>query len=990
MARVLNVHVLSPGGDKYVGFARKKARILNATRERLGMPAIEKVFQDSGFSIKIRCDGLTDRIQITGGAAKDTILLSSDAAIWGYNHISNTFAKKARVGGELYQTSPTRLDFTGTGLQATGGKVSTYEGIPLASASMIPSHNIGAFIFENTLSTYKNGYADLLILDSAVTWDSVFFKLSEIGLIGYRQDMWNLASGPEAWRVDPNSPLGADVYWRWTPHIWYPDRNNSQGLQAALYYGQYVGSVYGPASEIKAHFGCIMEPRGGNAEGYCEVLSEVDGEVINRGFFYSSLWEAPRDFSLAFDIGTFDTKFTQHTYSESTIKPEFTIEYADLFTDQSSKVNIYWWGGQGTVQGIVSYNAIGEYAIHRRTGFIRQIKVGEGYIDHTVSSDGNLVAIMTGSGGIVTAIWVYDIAADAELRSSTKPQVGQATNGEFIPTQIAAAGEILPYEAPPAPFLATVRDSYLFTGSLGGMLFPFPPNEGATVSGWKLSIDSDGEARGFLWKDTCWENAKFYRFVESEELPAQETLPKLIYYNPDTDNTALNEYAIADFSSEGYPVEPTGAVPEGYELYERDDTLIVVQEATFGCLELSKNASPPFVWSGDFEDADGCILFKPSPSCAPPEVSVVDACGLTASITGAVSTECCAVIPEFTSTPDPDNSDYVLLKDGVLPYFVESGEFGDIFYNRTWWTQDEDTRLNVFRGCGDDEFRMDSCFTIINIEYYPVKSGGDISINQVSPDTWRASQTIYDRNGNPTGINTSGFAWLSCAELTSNPDGTVTITSTDECCAVTNLLTAEGICGSRASVNLFTIDPLEVTGPIDIEVGSDYSSSGGKGVKTYTLSCGEINSTGLVTDLTGCCGTGFIIVEDECGNTAALEVRFPVGTWVTKNDETWGTFPACFGTYDVTLGPYYEIVGGTRYVWRLCATFRSCILSGPGTCATCADVPPSAAGTPHSCSACSTPYCSLDDLAVPWVSGSSEDYNRLYVKQKTTQEWSCP
>lgn len=85
-------------------------------------------------------------------------------------------------------------------------------------------------------------------------------------------------------------------------------------------------------------------------------------------------------------------------------------------------------------------------------------------------------------------------------------------------------------------------------------------------------------------------------------------------------------------------------------------------------------------------------------------------------------------------------------------------------------------------------------------------------------------------------------------------------------------------------VRNYELPPLTLTGTDAPSVGSQYTALGGKSPYTWSISCGAISSTGQVTSVSGCCGSGAVMVTDACGQSASIAVRFPGGQWVLVSD----------------------------------------------------------------------------------------------------------
>jgi len=155
------------------------------------------------------------------------------------------------------------------------------------------------------------------------------------------------------------------------------------------------------------------------------------------------------------------------------------------------------------------------------------------------------------------------------------------------------------------------------------------------------------------------------------------------------------------------------------------------------------------------------------------------------------------------------------------------------------------------------------------------------------------------------------------------------------------------------------IPALVISGTETPSVGSQYSASGGKPPYRFSISAGQIAlGTGVVTDLSGVCGSGSVSVADACGNMSRVDVRFPTGTWVLVADEDF-TGDGC-GDWSWSSSQIHELnctVGKHKY-WE-----RTQKHSGPD-CACFS----------HSCP---SPVCPPTDCC-------------LTVWQRKTYEWKCP
>jgi len=128
---------------------------------------------------------------------------------------------------------------------------------------------------------------------------------------------------------------------------------------------------------------------------------------------------------------------------------------------------------------------------------------------------------------------------------------------------------------------------------------------------------------------------------------------------------------------------------------------------------------------------------------------------------------------------------------------------------------------------------------------------------------------------------------MTCGDI----DGTGKVTDLPNCCpGSTNIIEVKdsSIPESTAQKQVQVQGaPLAISGPVEnVNIGSQFSASGGSGSYRYSIDRGSIApETGIITTLPPCGAPGeprsaTVTITDLCGTTAAIEVRLAGGRWV--------------------------------------------------------------------------------------------------------------
>lgn len=615
--------LIEPGVENHLPFARRKLADLEFLRKAAGAPLLSKNYLlDDGTEIRVVTfeagGGVYDQILIRGGGEFD-ILLTNGKAIWGYDSVKDKIRLllSGEVGSTLSQAEPDSCDTELKHVQKKRTRLTGSEALVFDNSTPLANYNLAAYRVGPAI--YVNGKEitqELVTLPDG-DWQELLMVQRQIGAEKFSPQDWSLMNGPELWQIPPNSPWGAGKTWTWTPRIWFPDPANPFEIPGELHYG-YHASPIGPASEITVDFGCLLEDRGGGGIGYCETLVSViaTGETTNHLLvsFMDSLWEAPRNWYFDQQLGTFGSRFFQHSFYTSSPAAVFTIDYKDDFPEATT-LEVSWWSAvpdtTEVLQGIVARTSTGEFAVHRRTGYAAPLYRGSGYIGHSVSLDGRTLAVFTG-GEEIERVIVFDLVAGTLLRDSSKVAGHAFLSAQIIPREIQKEKQ-LGFDNHASAVVSDLDPDRIYGESLFGMYHPWPTTDGATASGWKIVIEGN-RAVGKLWSDDCWETASYSLFEGAEP-----EIPQEIF---EVSTPELEQYGRATFTPEGLP-QPVG----GGLVVERERGELSVNTDAFDCLFTDKWSKPPLIWDGAVEYVDGCWKIAPQDDVCAYRVKVTDACG---------------------------------------------------------------------------------------------------------------------------------------------------------------------------------------------------------------------------------------------------------------------------------------------------------------------------------------------------------------------------
>jgi len=623
--------ILSSAAIPYVPYAEKKLFELETRRRSADVAVLSSSFQINGIVGLLTAARWGSKLIMWGGGA-DEILLQNGTEIWAYSYTKDTLEKRLGFSdgallNPLSQSCSGRMNTKDRALTTKQGSVKAAYQEPFDASCVLPFSNSAVIRRGNTLTTQSAAEFHNLALLPANTWNDMLVVQRNIGLLASDLDQWNSLDTTELWEISPTDPGSGAVTWYWVPRIWYPDPGNGLQIPAGLYYGMAEENINVEAStEIKVEFGCVLEDRGGGGVGYCETL-----ESTGVCYFMDRMWVPDKTFYYAHNVGSYTTKTVSHSYWDST--PEAYAKVTLNLGTDTSTLKMRWWSSYPSAvdrdrQGLIAYHPGGAYAFFRNAGAFTEIKRGTDYIDHSVSLDGRTVVIFTGSG-VIAHVWVFDLDNNKVLRDSATVAGHNFATGELL------TYPLLPVEGITSPIKPPIGgyESQIVPQDKGkdyrvcafGMTFPYPEMDGFTAGGWKVEVKNGTHGRGFLWADPCWQESTWgVTNYSGGQAPEMDSIKELIFFGAG-EADAHKEYGQAVFASDGSPrYDDLG------EIYERKG--ITMQETLPDySLEASKNAKPPYVWSGDVEPGvfPNTYRVKYKPCGEQSRVTLTDGCGIS-------------------------------------------------------------------------------------------------------------------------------------------------------------------------------------------------------------------------------------------------------------------------------------------------------------------------------------------------------------------------
>lgn len=650
----MRVQLLSPDAAHLVGFAKKKLRQLKELREKTGQAIWSKNITVGDFQIYLETANWGDKIRLSGGTCLDHILLESPTGLFGYNWERNALNERTTFSGELEEANAYRVDMSlGEWLLASQGKVSKIGGQPFSKST--PAPNIGAVIYEQDGLFYVRLADDTIVSLGSVAvsvQSDLLWRKAKVSFLTTLDSSWNQLNTQELWNVGINTGGSLPAEWRWVPRLWHPEPANSQFLPPGIY---YANGSWGPCNEIRVSFGAVLRNKGGTDNvGYCEILGETSicesGDGPNcKAFFFYKLWTPGKNFYFQ---NVFQRTTFQHNYwtSAQAHAHDFAIYYDDEFTT-SENVEIDWWAAEDLPpdpldiwesprhrNGIIAFRQGGPFvfsvALGRTIGTGRStytvnIKTGEGYVSHSSSHNGQIVAILYDGGN---KLFVYDMEEETEGVHKVLQDTDKVSGKGFSSLAVIPAfkDDELSKDVPFASSGSLVSGYDPLLGvSLFGMNHPYPEDRGVSASGWTVEVQGK-EAIGKLWHDECWKRTSYgYTYLNPGD--GMGLFPKLIIYNNDPTAGIFSYAGVGEKGSIINGGEMTLTPAGGHSVMERKDIYMFQGGGPYFFLEYSANAKAPVNWSGDVFYTGIEDRYVVKFTCGEANVTLSDDCGETST-----------------------------------------------------------------------------------------------------------------------------------------------------------------------------------------------------------------------------------------------------------------------------------------------------------------------------------------------------------------------
>ena len=505
----MRIQVLSTEAAQYVGFAKRKWALLEATRKAAGLDFMDQIHKINGFTIIVQANSLTGGKVVLMGANTGQMLFATTAdegklLVYVYDYKTKRLARVGKVAATtsdlvFYPFHNSRSHLT-TPTISYGFLKATYKGADIEFEDG-KSHDIAAF--RTDMATGRE-YAVSMETGVPVVYARIpGSKFREVVTFPVRESgdgvfVWALSEGDDQrafqivngtlylaghWSIEPWNMFNAYEFFGYNPQTeissvvpWYSDIWFDDSGQFGAIGLSYLGNL-GPFKTIESKFGSLLDDRAGRAAGLCEMVTgseSVDGETSfsTQGYFYHGRFGGGRS--------DFDTNPT-------------AIDYSGHFLP-TDDVRFHFWSyvGEGEVPdsgfwAVIAYTDNGKFVVHRHNGYTQESCSGDGYVFHTVSEDGNLLCVESQTGTIVDML------------------TGEVTQHEKVTGFLA--GCFIPEASKEHSVITqavTLQDIQVNLPSMGEVRPGISQSITMSNTHWKLRTVAPFHVKGFLFNDPCW------------------------------------------------------------------------------------------------------------------------------------------------------------------------------------------------------------------------------------------------------------------------------------------------------------------------------------------------------------------------------------------------------------------------------------------------------------------------------------------------------
>lgn len=457
------------GGEKHLGLARKKLAALEQWRRQFGqLTAKHPPIHTGDALILLRCSEWDQRITIIGLFSPGNILLAAnidgEAVFSVYDYISDKVSTATKIPGLVVQ-DPLSPAFNhrcqlGDFAHATFSN-SSWSGDIIGNAGRVYLGGVAAYeaaYFAEGNQIYER-IGEQASLAATVSAGNVMLPdfcgptLNLFGLAAYpTSSFWNLYQGASVFTLTPNTGR-VNESGAWVPSFFVVEPGDYYGLKPGWYYGAYPGSVYSmddPLTSLKVSLSGVLEtrfPGGMTQRGWCETVTEVDGEEKGDIFFHLDQIPMPGN-------GYAYRELVTGSYSESFITigselqgraAEFSLETTRP-GEKPDAVEMWNFRAWTAENSFPITDGIGVFIIegrklrgYRYRGYTAKFIETDSFHSYAVSDDGSMVAVFEAEdGGLISRVRVFDLYGERVVAQTQEPDYLHGGFTEIVSSEVVA------------------------------------------------------------------------------------------------------------------------------------------------------------------------------------------------------------------------------------------------------------------------------------------------------------------------------------------------------------------------------------------------------------------------------------------------------------------------------------------------------------------------------------------------------------------------